>query len=69
MDNFNREDRTSDYVCTPCGLQFLSEKQKAQEGGVHTAHLAKCGVCGKEDTVLHIRVYNWLFKPKEDESR
>ena len=64
-DNFNRENRTSDYVCIPCGVQFLSEKQKSADGHAHTAHKSECGICGKENLVIHIRAYNWLFKPKD----
>jgi hypothetical protein len=62
----NREDRTSDYVCIPCGIAHLSKEQLAGEGGAHTAHISECGLCGKKDMVLHIRHYNWLYKPKTE---
>jgi len=53
------DDRTSDYVCWDCGLQFLSDEQKKVEKVV-TAHTSKCGLCQKEKSVTHIRHWNWL---------
>lgn len=64
---FDRDKRDSDYVCVPCGIKFLTAEQLAKEGGAHTAHTSRCTVCGEEDMVLHIRIYNWLFKPKTNE--
>ena len=64
MDKFNREDRTSDYVCHDCGVKYLTAEQLEGEGDVCTATLDNCGVCGKEVTVIHIRHYNWLHKIK-----
>ena len=65
INGFDREKRESDWVCVPCGVKFLSKKQLESEGGAHTAHIGECCVCGKEDSVLHIRNYNWLHKPKD----
>ena len=59
-----RSEMDTDYVCVPCGVYFLTEEQLAAEGGAHTAHMAKCGACGTEAAVLHIRHYNWLNHPK-----
>lgn len=61
----DRENRTSDYVCCSCGVQYLTEEQKKEGGNVVTAHLGNCGLCGKEDTVIHIRYYNYLFKKEK----
>lgn len=64
-----RKDTHSDYVCLDCGIYFLTPEQAA-EGGVHTAHMGKCGVCDKNGVMLHIRHYNWLihykYKPKKE---
>jgi len=60
--SFSKEDvenRTSDYICWNCGTQFLSKKQREEEGVV-TAHLSKCGLCGENKTVTHYRHWNWL---------
>lgn len=59
------ERRTSDYVCDKCGAEFLSEAQK-KESRIYTAHMAKCGLCGMEVAVTHIRQYNYLRYPKSD---
>lgn len=62
-----KKDIHSSYVCVPCGKYFLTPEQLTG-GGAHTAHISKCGVCDKEDMVIHIRHYNWLihykYKPK-----
>jgi len=64
------EARTSDYVCIDCGIQYLTEEQKnSGELSVATAHKADCGLCGTETTVVHIRHYNYLYKPEEDASK
>lgn len=60
------ESRKSDYVCFDCGIEFLSDKQKSI-GGVVTAHVSKCGLCGQEKSVTHIRTFNWLNYPKKEE--
>ena len=52
--------RTSDYVCVDCGVKFLTDKQK-ENGGVSTFHLGKCGLCGEEKSITHIRTYNYLY--------
>ena len=49
-------------VCIPCGVQYLTDKQKGQ-GGVVTANKGICGLCGKEEYVVPIRHYNNLQKP------
>ena len=65
-----KKDTHSDYVCLDCGTYFLTPKQLAGEGGAHTAHMGKCGVCDKEESLFHIRIYNWLrhykYKPKKE---
>jgi DNA-directed RNA polymerase subunit RPC12/RpoP len=52
--------RKSDYVCIPCGRQFLREAQLSQSRVV-TCHEAPCGLCGRVATVAHIRSYNHLW--------
>lgn len=52
--------RTSDYVCVDCGVKFLTKNQK-EKGGVSTFHLGKCGLCGEEKSITHIRTYNYLY--------
>lgn len=59
------EDRTSDYVCASCGVQFLSEEQKKQ-GGVSTFSISECGLCGEKTHTTHIRRYNYLNKKEDD---
>jgi len=53
--------RTSDYICFDCGNKFLTEEQKNEET-VSTMHMSKCGLCGKEKGVCHMRHFNWLNK-------
>lgn len=53
------DNRTSDYICFDCGLQFLTEEQKKREN-ITTAHKAKCGLCQQEKTVIHFRHWNYL---------
>lgn len=53
------DNRTSDYVCWDCGIQFLTEAQKKREGVV-TAHKSICGLCREDKSVTHIRHWNWL---------
>lgn len=60
----NPEQRTSDYVCVPCGVQFLSEEQK-KKGGVSTFSISECGLCNTRTNTTHIRKYNYLNKPDE----
>lgn len=57
------EQRTSDYVCFDCGRMFLSEEQKVGSIIV-TAHVSKCGLCGNEKSVTHMRAFNYLQKTK-----
>lgn len=59
-----KENRISDYVCIPCGVQYLSEKQK-EEGGVSTFHEGKCGLCENKTHITHMRHYNYLNNKKE----
>lgn len=54
------ENRTSDYVCVECGVQYLSENQKKEEGIATTFSDSECGVCKKEKPTTHIRHYNYL---------
>jgi len=56
-------DRTSDNICFDCGIEFLTDKQKAI-GGVVTAHKGECGLCGKEKSVTDMRRFNYLNYPK-----
>ena len=60
------KERTSDYICFDCGFEFLTEKQKSGEGGAVTAHKSNCCLCGEEKSVTHIRAFNWLNLPKND---
>lgn len=60
----DRDNRTSDYVCVPCGIQFLSEKQK-EEGGVSTFSNGECGLCNQVTMITHMRIYNYLHKKEE----
>lgn len=52
------------HVCVPCGVKYLTEKQKS-EGGAVTANLGHCGVCNTFTHIIHIRHYNYLNKPHE----
>lgn len=54
--------RTSDYVCGPCGRQFLRVEQ-LNEPRIVTAHQGTCGLCGRQASVTHIRIYNWGHIP------
>jgi len=60
-----RENRTSDRVCGGCGVQFLSKEQIEGGGGVHTAYIDDCGICGNKGLTLPIRHYNNLYRPNE----
>lgn len=53
------DNRTSDYACWDCGLQFLTAEQKKRDGVV-TANESNCGLCGERKAVIHIRHWNWL---------
>jgi DNA-directed RNA polymerase subunit RPC12/RpoP len=55
------QSRTSDYVCTKCGVKYLTPEQ-IKENRVVTFHLGTCGMCGKKEAVTHIRAYNYLKK-------
>lgn len=55
------ENRTSDYVCSDCGIGFL---EKGAENHVATFHLSKCGICNEPSAVTHIRNYNYLNQQK-----
>lgn len=57
----NKEERTSDYVCFPCGREYLTDAQK-KKGHVVTAHNGICGLCGKETSITHMRAFNYLNK-------
>ncbi len=46
-------------ICAPCGVKYLSEKQK-QSGGVTTFNKGECIDCGKQTHVTSIRYYNYL---------
>jgi hypothetical protein len=62
--SMNKKDRKSDYVCVNCGVSFLTEEQK-HKARICTFFIDKCGLCGKEDPVTHIRNYNYLNKKDE----
>ncbi len=64
----DRDLRRSDYVCFECGVKYLTKQQK-QNLMVLSSHIAECGLCMKINSVYHIRHYNHLQKPKEDDSR
>ena len=63
INGFDRENRRSDWVCNPCGVPYLTEAQ-LKEDRIHTAHLGECCICGRDASVMHIRNYNYLRKPK-----
>ena len=65
--SMNKEDRTSDYVCSGCGVKYLTKEQK-KENSVCTFFLDTCGLCGKQEAVTHIRNYNYLNKKDEKSS-
>lgn len=57
--------REFDYVCQPCGVNFLTKAQL--ENGdmrISTFHDSVCGLCKKETSVTHIRHFNYLQIPK-----
>ena len=53
------EQRSSDYVCFKCGLEFLTEKDK-KEDAVSTFFTSECGLCRELTLVTNIRNYNYL---------
>lgn len=57
----DREERTSDYVCVKCGVEYLTKQQK-KENSVATFSLGICGMCGEQAATTHIRNYNYLHK-------
>ena len=59
----DREKRINDYICHECGIEFLSEKQMT-ETTIATAHISKCGLCGEDKSIIHMRHYNYLYKHK-----
>ena len=58
-----KEARTSDYICFPCGLNYLTAEQKESEGHVVTASISKCGLCGESAATTHMRHFNYLREP------
>ena len=55
-----QEHITVDYVCSPCGLPYLTEQQ-LKEHHIHTYHFGECGVCGMDEVpVTHKRAFNYL---------
>lgn len=62
------KERTSDYVCFDCGIEFLDDKQKSI-GGVVTAHKGNCCLCGEEKSITHIRAFNYLNYPYKKEEK
>lgn len=63
-DEIEERIKTNGYCCVDCGVNYLTEKQKSQEGNVSTFHKGVCTVCLKETSVTHIRHYNYLRKLK-----
>jgi hypothetical protein len=59
----SRKDSKSDYVCSECGVKYLTEQQK-KENRVCTFFLGTCGLCKKQAAITHIRNYNYLNKKK-----
>ena len=53
------QNRTHDHVCVDCGKQFLHPDDL---GGAVTARRGTCGMCGEQDSIIHIRHYNYLRK-------
>jgi hypothetical protein len=61
MPKLTKETRTSDYVCFPCGISYLTPAQKEGEGHAVTSSLSTCGLCGKENIgTTHMRHFNYL---------
>ncbi len=58
------QDRSSDYVCIECGVQYLSDRQLRNGGNDTTFFMGECGLCGEEKSITSIRHYNYL-SPKE----
>jgi len=56
-----KESRKSDYVCSKCGIEYLTEKQK-EKARICTFFLGTCGLCNKHAAITHIRNYNYLNK-------
>jgi len=67
-DCHNIKNRTSDYVCSNCGMKYLTEEQKRRDIIV-TSHFDNCGLCGEFTSVINIRHYNWLSHPDYWKSR
>ena len=63
-----RNERTSDYVCQPCGVGYLSEKQ-LKDNSVSTYSVSECGLCHKKTSTTHMRHFNYLTKPYEPENK
>lgn len=59
------DNRKSDYVCFDCGVQFLTEEQKKNDGRVATFSVSECCLCGEEKGTTNIRTYNYLRIPKQ----
>lgn len=62
MKTFTQEEidnRTSDFICWDCGLQFLQAEQKKRHG-IATTHQSTCGLCGTDKPVTHYRNWNYL---------
>lgn len=50
--------------CVPCGVKYLTEKQK-QQSGVATSNIGICCLCGNKTNVISISYYNYLNVPGE----
>ena len=53
------DNRTSDYCCVECGIQYLTPEQK-ERNHITTFHVSECGICGETKDVCGIRNYNYL---------
>jgi transcription initiation factor IIE alpha subunit len=56
-----KKTRKSDYVCSKCGVDYLTQEQK-DKARICTFFLGTCGLCNEHAAITHIRNYNYLHK-------
>jgi transcription initiation factor IIE alpha subunit len=56
-----KESRKSDYICSKCGVDYLTQEQK-DKARICTFFLGTCGLCNEHTAITHIRNYNYLNK-------
>ena len=54
-----KKTRKSDYVCSKCGVDYLTQEQK-DKARICTFFLGTCGLCNEHAAITHIRNYNYL---------